>query len=191
MIPCHTHRADAPDAILSLPPERVEPFLVSNSAAVVSTGVHPWSTSDDVNLGLLERVAAIPQVVAIGETGLDRLRGASLERQSEIFKRHIELSEELQKPLVIHCVRAWSELLAMRRALRPSMPWAVHGFRGGPELAKQLLDHGLWLSLGSRYNTATALIIPDDRLLVETDEDTPPVEGTIAALTSLRGHVPP
>lgn len=191
LIDLHTHRPDATDAVISLPPGCVELFVASNPAASVSTGTHPWSSGEDADFGLLERVAALPQVVAIGEAGLDRLRGAPIDRQIEIFRQNTALSERLRKPLVIHCVRAWSELMGVYRALRPSMPWAIHGFRGRPELARQLLQHGFYLSLGEHYNPASALIIPDDRLLVETDESAVPVAGIIARLADIRGHIPP
>lgn len=187
----HTHRVDNLSAIISLPPAGVEQFLHRHPEARVSTGIHPWDTDGLEYTPDIERIAALPGVVAIGETGLDKLRGAPLDRQIEIMRRHIALSERLGKSLVIHCVKAWDELLSLKREMCPRQNWGIHGFRGGAQQARQLLDHGLYLSLGEHFNEAAAAVIPDDRLLVETDESCLPV-GTIAAriAAARRGSAP-
>lgn len=197
MIDFHTHCLDARDAVISLPSDvaAAAAVIASRPDGTFSVGLHPWdtATSTDLDAGL-ERLAALasaPQVVAIGETGLDRLRGADIATQSTIFGRHIELSEQLGKPLVIHCVKAWDILLELHRRYRPSMPWGVHGFRGNPTLASQLLDKGFYLSLGEHFNAATAAIIPDDRLLIETDDCPLPITGIADRVTARRPTPPP
>ncbi len=187
----HTHRLDAADAIVSLSPDAARSFLRENPQAKISVGIHPWDTDKRVDFELLGTVAALPEVVAIGETGLDKLRGAPLEVQADTFIRHIELSERLHKPLIIHSVKATDLLLEIKRNMKPSQPWAIHGFRGGPQLAAQLLDHGFYLSLGEHFNTATAAIIPDDRLLAETDESTLGIEAIIDRISACRSSRPP
>lgn len=138
-----------------------------------SAGLHPWETADatEEQLGRLDAVIERDYVVAIGEVGLDALRGAPLERQEEMLRHFIKLSERVEKPLIIHCVRAWDRLLKLHREMKPKQPWAIHGFRGKPELARQLLDEGMYISLGRRYNPATAAIIPGERLLIESDDE--------------------
>ena len=166
MTDIHTHRPDAgPDAIINIEPDAELPHH-----GRYSTGVHPWrSSAADALWPLVERVASDCRVAAVGECGLDRLRGASMDSQIELFERHARLAEKVGKPVIVHCVRAWAELLAVHRRVRPSQPWIVHGFRGGPQLARQLLDAGMHISLGERFNAETARIIPQDRLHVETD----------------------
>lgn len=167
---CHTHNPDACEAVINVAPG----FDAPQEGKLYSAGIHPWNaaetTQDDFNS--LARMAREPWIAAIGEAGLDKLRGASLSTQSEIFERQALLADEVGKPLIIHCVRCWSELLAIMKRLRPKSPWIIHGFRGKPELAKQLLEAGCYISLPPKHNSATAAIIPADRLLWETDDDT-------------------
>lgn len=168
VIDCHTHAVGSCDGIISVPPD----FSAFEPDKVYSVGIHPWSTSDDreINFRELEKAASADQVVAIGECGLDRLRGASLDIQIDVFEKHIELSERLGKPLVIHCVRCSSELLALRRRYQPAQPWIYHGFRGKPELARQLADSGIYLSFGEKYNEDSLMTVPDELFLMETDD---------------------
>lgn len=167
----HTHSSTySPDAVISLEPSRAEEFMAIYSEAHASTGIHPWNTEKEPDWDLLERVAAMPRIVAIGECGLDLLRGAPIDRQTDIFMRHIELSERMGKPMIIHCVKAWDVLLALKKKMKPRQKWGIHGYRGGPEQARQLLSQGLYISLGERFNTQAAAIIPASRLLAETDE---------------------
>ena len=94
-----------------------------------------------------------PESIAIGEAGFDKLRGPSPELQRKVFEEQVAISEELKKPVVIHCVRAWDELLAVHKKLKPKMPWLIHGFRGNTELAAQLLSKGMYLSFWFDFNS--------------------------------------
>ncbi len=127
-------------------------------------------------MAALENTAVSTRITAIGECGLDRLRGADIKRQEQLFARHILLSEQLRKPMIIHCVRAFDRLLHMHREYRPRQLWIVHGFRGKPQLASQLIDNGIAISLGERFNPQTANIIPEDHLFFETDESLLPIQ---------------
>lgn len=177
MTDTHTHRPDAgPDAIINIEPNDTLP-----ACGQFSTGVHPWRSREAEQLWpLVESMVRDSRIVAVGECGIDRLRGDCMENQIKLFERHAALAEAIGKPVIVHCVRAWAELLAASRRIRPQQPWIVHGFRGGPELARQLLDAGMHISLGERFNEATARIIPADRLHAETDTSVLPIE-TIAA----------
>lgn len=173
----HTHNPEAgPEAIINIEPDA----LPLPAAGHFSIGVHPWRSAEAAKLWpMVEAVAADKRIVAIGECGIDRLRGADIKLQQELFMRHARLAERVGKPLIIHCVKAWGELLGAYSDIKPSQPWIIHGFRGGPALAHQLLDAGMHISLGEHFNLATAAIIPDDRLHIETDCSTLPI-GDIA-----------
>lgn len=167
----HTHQGQAPlgKSIVSTQPINFAP----REGEFYSVGIHPWTLDglpSDETYRQLEQAAQLPCVLAIGEAGLDRLAKAPLSLQTEVFEAHIRLSEAVQKPLVIHCVRAFAELLSLKRQYRPRMPWVIHGFRRGLPLAQQLLAEGMWLSLGEHYQREVAKAIPLDRLLTETDE---------------------
>lgn len=104
------------------------------------------------------------------ECGLDRLRGADLEIQTALFRRQVELAEERGLPVTVHCVKAFDRLLHLCKLWRPKTQWTVHGFRGGPELAVQLLAAGIDLSFGRRYNPETLKVVSPERCHFETDE---------------------
>lgn len=163
----HTHRLDAgEDSIINLPLRSPLP-----DSGYYSVGIHPWdaAAASEADMEEIERLAEHPRVVAIGETGIDALRGGHMERQREIFERHVALSERVEKPLILHVVRAFPEMIRLRRLLKPAQRWIVHGFRGKPELARELLRHGFDISIGQTYNADAAAIIPPDRLFHETD----------------------
>lgn len=183
----HTHRRDALSALIS-----AEPGFTPVEGRHYSVGIHPWHAAD-ATPDMLERLdsdAAMPCVAAIGETGLDTRCGVPLQRQTPLFLHHIELSERLEKPLVLHAVGAFPQIIAIRRRTAPRQPWIVHGFRGKPQLAQELLRHGLYLSLGQRFNPSAAAVIPSDRLLVETDESLADIGLTASQLPQLDPTLP-
>lgn len=139
-----------------------------------SVGIHPWFIySDKSNDQLLEQLwekVKQPEVWMIGEAGLDKLHETPLERQLYLFEQQALLAEELHKPLIIHCVKAWSELLALRKKIRPLSPWLIHGFRGKRELAKQLLKENIYLSFGEQFQSAALQIAWPTHFFLETDE---------------------
>ena len=81
-----------------------------------SCGIHPWYSEDsEPQLKYLYEIATDPRIIAIGETGLDKLKGPSLNVQIPVFKSHIELAEKLKKPLIIHAVKVWEQLYHIRK----------------------------------------------------------------------------
>lgn len=142
------------------------------SEGLYTVGIHPWRVQDVTaeEWMRLEEIAAHPQVLAIGEAGLDKCIDTPLSFQQEVFARQVLLAEQVRKPLIIHLVKAQDELLALRKALRPCQPWIIHGFRGKSQQAQQLLQHGLYLSFGEHYQEDAFRQTPLDCLFLETDE---------------------
>lgn len=176
----HTHRP-APGAIVNVDP--VDPVTL-DPQYLYSVGLHPWN-SDRVTpeaLARLDSLAADSAVVAIGETGLDALRGADIATQQQLFDHHVELSESLRRPLIIHAVKTFPLIIASRRRHNPAMPWIIHGFRGKPQLAEELLRHGFYLSVGARVNPSSLAVIPPDRLLAETDDSPFSISAILSAI---------
>lgn len=162
----HTHRLDAgDDAIINLPwghdvPER----------GSFSVGIHPWDTAtlgSEADIEQVRRLAALPQVVAIGEAGLDALRGAPLSEQERVFEAHVAISEAAGKPLIIHAVRTLHLILALHKRLRPTQTWIIHAFRGSAALAAQLAERGIHLSIP--YGAPMPASVPPSLLHRETD----------------------
>ena len=156
----------------------------------ISLGIHPWHISDkwQEEFAAITILAKEENVVAIGECGLDALKSpAQFEVQEEIFKAHIQLSEALQKPLIIHCVKAFDRLIALRKETKPLQAWILHGFRGKPQQAGQLIKAGFHISLGERFNPDSAKAIPIDRLFIETDESRQSIAEIYAAIATAKG----
>lgn len=78
--------------------------------------------------------------------------------------------------MILHVVKAFPEIMALRKSLKPTQQWIIHGFRGKPQLAESLLRAGFDISLGEHFNPASAAIIPPSRLFAETDESLLPIE---------------
>ena len=168
----HTH-TPAPGAIYNLTFDEMlqsPPYPVEEQW--LSVGIHPWKVTEDweVHFEHVREWAQFPQVKAIGECGLDHVVVTPC--QAEAFKAHVLLAEEVQKPLLIHCVKAVDELLAIKREMKPLQPWIFHGFRGKPQQAEQLLRAGFHLSFGEHFNPQAVRLCPADRLCLETDEST-------------------
>ena len=185
----HTHHLRH-NAIVAVTPDLPRP-----DGYLYSIGLHPWHITLQLLPAQLDSLTQIaessPAIVAIGETGIDRLRGPQIELQIQAFQSHIRLSEQLRKPLIIHCVRALDIILNLHATHRPRSPWIIHGFRLGPAAARQLLDRGLFISLGPRFNPDTARTIPADRLLIETDDDpTATIDTVAAAVATARSTTP-
>lgn len=177
----HTHNLQAPPgtAIINLPREALldpQSFCLT-PGGLYSAGIHPWWTAGTSEEELKQLVGGLvhwsgnPQVVAIGECGYDRLKGGPIDVQRDAFEWQARLSDHLRKPLTVHCVRAFDLLLASSKKLRPVMRWTVHGFRGKPALAEQLLAAGMNLSFGKKRNQQSYDLTPPLRRHEETDED--------------------
>jgi TatD DNase family protein len=140
-------------------------------------GIHPWFLNEKNHKQLIESVenaVSLSGIIAVGEAGFDKLKGPSPELQLLTFEEQIALSERVRKPVVIHCVRAWDELLSVKKRIRPKMPWLVHGFRGNKELANQLISKGMYLSIWFDFalrpeSRQLLKQLPSDRLFLETD----------------------
>ncbi|MDE5720906.1 MAG: TatD family hydrolase [Paramuribaculum sp.] len=178
----HTHNLLSTDGIISVDPS----FSSFEAGKQYSTGIHPWLTGqEDIEetISMLDNIAMRNDVAAIGETGIDRLRGATEDIQTHIFVHHIKLAEHTGKPLIIHCVKALDIILRLHKKHRPSSPWIIHGFRGNPVVARQLTSRGIYLSLGEKFNPDAILNIPPHLLLAETDESHTSINSIAAAIS--------
>ena len=172
-IDLHTHHEAAPSTeawqrISRSLSEGLPPAPPPRSA--YSLGIHPWyiDALGEESLPQLEQALSPGHFLALGEAGLDKRCGTDYSRQQQLLRGEIELSERLQLSLILHLVKGTAELLALRRELRPHMPWIVHGFRGKSTEAAQLLGQGLYLSFGRYYHPES---LPRDR------RGTPPDRG--------------
>jgi TatD DNase family protein len=153
---------------------------------LAAVGFHPHDTSSvkKADIANLAEIAKHPRVVAIGETGLDFYRNYSpREKQLEVLKWQLDLTDELKLPIIIHCRQAEQDMLALlhvwtshHKGPQEQGLGVIHCFSGDSSAARQYLDMGFYLSLaayvgypGSRSAKDVIKNIPNDRLLVETD----------------------
>ena len=184
----HTHHAaPQPEAVICCSPEDFAPA----EGQLYSVGIHPWTVAEGVTDEMWEKLTAAlasPQVVALGECGIDIPKGGALFRQMQVFKRQIDLSESLGKPLIIHSVKAQDIIIGIKKDLQPKQPWLVHGFRGKPTVAKMYTDAGILLSFGERFNEASLPTLPDEFIFAETDESQLSIEDIISHMSAVRGQ---
>jgi TatD DNase family protein len=178
-IDIHTHNAKPADGVFAvenlMAHENLKPENIS--ARSFTAGIHPWYLNENNREQLLEYVRYIsvnPGLIAFGEAGFDKIRGPSAELQKSTFAEQVKIADENRKPLVIHCVRSWDELLAAHKNLKPVTPWLVHGFRGKKELALQLIKRGIYLSFWFDFvlrPESSELIrsLPKEKIFLETD----------------------
>lgn len=150
-----------------------------NENELFSLGIHPLKANEkesfDKEISEIEEKLAYKNFLAIGEIGIDRRNLESLDKQIAIFKKIHVLSEKFEKPIIIHCVRAWSDLLAIRKNLKTHRTWIFHGFNGNITVAQQLINSECYLSFGKNllYNRKlqeTFQQIPSEYLFLETDD---------------------
>lgn len=201
MVDIHTHRN--PSLEEAIYPVTPDPLFSPQPDQWYSVGIHPWKVQDFLQgkMGTkeaLEEYVRSSRVLAVGEAGLDKVHfPAAMEPGTqkllykgsvEVFKWQARLAEEVQKPLIIHCVRAMDDLLALKKELSPVQLWIIHGFRGKPRQGIQLMDHGFALSFGEYFHPETVRLVPEDLLFAETDESTLPISEIIRKLGNARNQ---
>ncbi len=146
-----------------------------------SVGIHPWQVENwSKEMETILSLAKKSNCVAIGETGLDKQVTKDLSDQQEAFVAQIHLSEDLELPLILHCVKSWPEVLEVRKRLNPKQKWIFHGF-SKHGLAKEVLKENILLSFGKSLILEPHLgeilrLVPKDKILFETDNSGLPIE---------------
>ena len=159
-IDIHTHRIKPCDNLIQI--VNLELEAPCPEQGYYSYGIHPWALDEadfqvDEALDKLKENLQRPQVVALGEAGLDKFH-ADFDRQIKVFERQIVLSENLKKPMILHVVKSNNEIIALRKRHKAKQPWIVHGFNGTEQDAAQLTRQGIFLSVGE------SLLHPDRRI---------------------------
>lgn len=177
-IDIHTHTEESSESLLQIINLNLESPCPKQG--FYSYGIHPWALDSadfqmETALQSLEEKVKLPNVVALGEAGLDKIHKASFKQQIELFERQIELSEALQKPMILHDVKSHNEIIALRKKHKAKQPWILHGFSGTEQDLKQLIEQGIYLSVGESLLHSERKIyksfkfIDLDYLFLETD----------------------
>ncbi|MBK1894942.1 TatD family hydrolase [Chryseobacterium paridis] len=157
-----------------------------------SVGIHP----KDINPDILDKQfswldsAIHENCFTIGECGLDGLVPIDMKIQEMVFLRQIKISNELKKPLVIHCVRKFYEIISFRNKAEQAM--VIHGFNKKQSIAEDLLKNNFYLSVGKPvlYNLSlqnTLKIVPLNRIFLETDNEYFNIEELYLKVSEIKG----
>ncbi len=176
-IDLHTHQFKS-DTFLQILNIFAQDLPFPDDEILFSIGLHPW------HLGLVDREACLHSIelavqrknmLAVGECGLDRSISTDFAVQELYFRKQIEIAEKNAKPLIIHCVRSFPDLIKLKKETKSSVPWIIHGFQGNQQSAMQLIMHGFYFSVGEKLlandlKKHILSVLPTDRLFLETDD---------------------
>jgi len=172
----HTHHFTNQKDVLEIVNQYPQEFdaLVTTSYSI---GIHPWFIVEDridEDLQILEVKLMDKNCFAIGECGLDKRIEIPMALQQMVFEKQLALAEKHQKPVIIHCVAAFQEIIAIKKKLNTTVPMLIHGFTKNIEVADELIKNGFYLSFGKFLilNKELELVfnsIPNNRLFLETD----------------------
>jgi TatD DNase family protein len=171
----HTHHFTNQSTILELVNQY--PWEFDASIPQYSIGIHPWHINENrlaSDLKIIEDKLQLNECLALGECGLDKRIDIPFSLQVEVFEQQIALAEKYQKPIVLHLVGAYQELIEIKKRLHISVPIILHGFSKNEQIAQQLIDNGFYLSFG-KYLLRNPdlkdvfLSIPNDCFFLETD----------------------
>jgi TatD DNase family protein len=193
-IDIHSHHANpAPGSVALLNCyDQFEQVLAQQG--YYTLGLHPWyleAATWAAQFGVLTQYASLPQVLAIGECGLDKVTDTPFALQQQVFAAQLQLAGQMNKPLIIHCVRAFEELIAMINNSGLQVPVVIHGFHKHKKLSERLLGQGYYLSFGAALLRDgplrdTFAAVPADRFFLETDHSDTTIENVYAVAAEIR-----
>lgn len=189
-IDLHTHQFKSASSIQILN-TFAQDLPLPEDENIYSAGLHPWHlglVNPDKCMEALDLSAGNENMVAIGECGLDRFITINFAIQEKYFRKQIEIAQKHCKPLIIHCVRAFPELIKLKKEYHSTIPWIIHGYQGNGATTLQLIQHHFYFSLGESLLTNQqkrniVALIPLDHLFLETDDREIPIS-TMYSLAS-------
>lgn len=145
----HTHHLSQQSNVVDL--YNQFPSDWNNDANPFSIGLHPAfikTTTLEKEFEFITQKILKNNCLALGEIGLDKLCKTDFDLQKIVFKKQLSIAEEHQIPVIIHSVRAYQEILHIRKELKITVPFIFHGFNKNEQLAKQVLSQSCFLSFG-------------------------------------------
>ena len=177
-IDIHTHNPDYEENVIKIINIFNETQLINENFQYVSIGLHPWNIKNDnsEHLQYIKKTSLLKQVFAIGEAGLDRAVDIDYKLQKDIFIAQAHIAQNTSKPMIIHAVRSYYDIISNRKLFAVAPPWIIHGFNANEKTAIELVKHNFYLSFGkSLHNKKTEFQIlfnkiPPSCILFETDD---------------------
>lgn len=161
-----------------------------------SIGIHPWYMNEEtvqIQLETLERELRKGEYFALGECGIDRMKGPAIDFQEKVFAEQYRLALKYKKPMILHVVKAYADMLHFAKNYRPKIPLIIHGFIGNTLEAEKLVKHGFHLSFGEALLRerpklkAAFLSCPLERAFFETDTSEVAIEQVYKKAAELKG----
>ncbi len=165
----HHHNRENTYGIYNLEPKEIV------TEKKISVGIHPKDIDEnwEENFEKIKEISLLPNCVAIGECGLDGLISVNENLQKEVFERHILWANQINKPVIIHCVKRFSEIIPFQKIAE--IPLVIHGFNKKKTIADEMLRHGFYLSFGKSVLHSLSLQsilkeFPLEKMFLETDD---------------------
>ena len=171
------------------------PWEFDASIPNYSIGIHPWYIDEnrlENDLEIIKEKLQLSECLALGECGLDKRIEIPMELQISVFKKQLEIVKLTNKPIVLHCVAAFDELIAIKKELKISNPMLIHGFSKNEQVAKSLLNNGFYLSFGKYLLRNPDLekvftFAPENQILLETDTIEESIHEVYEKAASIKG----
>lgn len=171
----HTHSFSNDASVLEVVNQY--PWKFDEAIPQYSIGIHPWYINKDrlsEDLKSIKEKLELNECLALGECGLDKRIEISLDHQTEVFQQQIELVQKTNKPIILHCVAAFQEVISIKKEMNIQNPMIIHGFSKNIQVAKSLLDNGFYLSFGKyllRNEDLSSVFnyVPNNCFFLETD----------------------
>ena len=192
----HSHRKAANEHEWSLRNafHMLDPEEISEVDYAVSVGLHPWMADDHwkEELKNIERLLILPNVIAIGEAGIDRAIKTPVAQQIEAFEAQLKLAVSFKKPMIVHAVRSYSDLIPICKKYN-EIDFILHDYRGNEQQTKELLklsnvNFSFGRSLFKQDSKETSIFqsLPADRFFLETDNEPLLISDVYQIAASLR-----
>ncbi len=177
-IDIHTHKEQQSSADFYLQNIRFAFEELPSEEGNYSVGLHPWDIATYVGNNLsvdLTKVVKQSKAIAIGEIGLDKNCSVDFLLQQQLFQQQLQVANNLQLPVVLHCVKAYYEMVALLKNRDIQTACIVHGFNKNLQIATFLLEADCYLSFGKALLNNNKLQqvfqkVPLTRLFLETDD---------------------
>lgn len=171
----HTHSYSKSESILEIINQY--PWEFDDTIPTYSIGIHPWYIDENrlkLDLKTIEEKLKLNKCLALGECGLDKRIEIPFQKQTSVFQQQIELVQNTSKPIILHCVASFQEVISIKKEMNVENPMIIHGFSKNEQVAKSLLDNGFYLSFGKYLLRNPELsevfkYVPNDRFFLETD----------------------
>lgn len=171
----HTHSFSTNQQVIEIVNQY--PKEINSNLPIYSVGIHPWYLNEidfQKELLLIEKHIQSPGFKAVGECGLDKRIDTPLELQKKLCIPQLLLAEKYKKPIILHCVAAYQEIIQLKKQLKLTVPMIIHGFSKNAQVAESLIKNGFYLSFGKylllNADLASVLkTIPPNQLFLETD----------------------